>query len=309
MTKGVVGGINPSYYAFYKTIRGVICMASMKDIRELRERTGAGVLDCKNALIETDGDLESAVNYLRKKGIAAASERAGRIAAEGKINVLIDENMKTGIIVEVNSETDFVARNEKFQELVSIISQHLLESQTENVDNLLNETLAQDRDKNINTLIKEVIAIVGENINLRRFKRFTTTGFLQEYIHMGGKIGVLLDLDGEANENNLRMAHDVAMHIAASSPDYVNREQISDEVNAKERQIYKEQMLNEGKPEHIIDKIVDGKMEKFYSEVCLLEQPFVRDPDITVGKLLAKENLKVSQFIRYELGEGLEKRN
>jgi len=284
-------------------------MASMKDIRELRERTGAGVLDCKNALLETEGDLESAVNYLREKGIAAASKRSGRIAAEGKVNVLIDENMKTGIIVEVNSETDFVGKNEKFQELVSIISQHLLESQVENVDDLLNETLTHDQDKDINTLIKEAMAIVGENINLRRFKRFTTSGFLQEYIHMGGKIGVLVELDGETNDNNLRIARDIAMHIAASNPDYVNREQISDEVNTKERQIYKEQMLNEGKPEQIIDKIVDGKIEKFYSEVCLLEQPFVRDPDITVGNLLAKENLKVNQFIRYELGEGLEKRN
>ncbi|MDI3546596.1 MAG: elongation factor Ts [Halanaerobiales bacterium] len=282
-------------------------MASMKDIKELRERTGAGVLDCKNALNETNGDIEAAVEYLREKGIAAAAKKAGRIAAEGIVNVLINEEKNKGIVVEVNCETDFVAKNEKFKDLVSNISKHILQSEAKTVKDVLAEPWFLDGDKDVNTVIKEAIASIGENINLRRFKRYTTAGFLQGYIHMGGKIGVLVDIDAELNEENQRVAKDIAMHIAASNPEYLTRDEVSDEVIAKERAIYREQMLNEGKPEHIIDKIVDGKMEKFYAQVCLVEQAFVRDTDKTVGQLLKEENIQVNNFTRYELGEGIEK--
>jgi len=283
-------------------------MASMQDIKELRERTGAGVLDCKKALEETNNDVEAAVEYLREKGIAAAAKKAGRIAAEGIVNVLINEEKNSGVIVEVNSETDFVAKNEKFQSLVEDISRHLLQSSSEKVADVLAEEWYLDDSKDVNTVIKEAIANIGENINLRRFKRYNTSGFLQGYIHMGGKIGVLVELDAELNEENQKVAKDIAMHIAASSPEYITREQVEEAVIAKEKAIYKEQMLNEGKPEQIIDKIVEGKMEKFYAQVCLVEQEFIRDTDITVGELLKEKGIGVNKFTRYELGEGIEKK-
>lgn len=284
-------------------------MASMKDIKELRERTGAGVLDCKKALTEKDGDIEAAVEYLREKGVAAAAKKAGRIAAEGSVKLLINEEKNKGVIAEINSETDFAAKSEKFQALVNNLSEHILESQSENVQDLLKDTWYQDENKDFNTIIKESIASIGENINLRRFKRYTSNGFLQGYIHMNGKIGVLVDIDAEYNEQNQSIAKDIAMHIAADSPEYITREEVSDEVIAKEASIYKEQMLNEGKPEHIIDNIVEGKLEKFYGEICLIEQFFIKDTDKTVGQLLEEEKLKINGFTRFELGEGIEKRN
>ncbi|HLV09713.1 MAG TPA: translation elongation factor Ts [Halanaerobiales bacterium] len=283
-------------------------MANMKDIRELRERTGAGVMDCKKALEENNNDVEAAVEYLREKGMAAAAKKAGRIATEGKVNVLINDGKKKGIIAEINSETDFVAKNEKFQTLVSDISIHLLKSSSKEIDDVLKEEWERGNTKDVNTVIKEAIAEIGENINLRRFERYETGGFLQGYIHLGGKIGVLVELNAEYNEDKQRVAKDIAMHIAASNPGYIDREEIEDEVISKERSIYREQMLNEGKPEHIIDKIVDGKMDKFYSQVCLLEQEFIRDTDITVGQLLKEKGIMVSKFTRYELGEGIEKK-
>lgn len=283
-------------------------MASMQDIKELRERTGAGVLDCKKALEETNNDVEAAVEYLREKGIAAAAKKAGRIAAEGIVNVLINEEKNSGVIVEVNSETDFVAKNEKFQSLVEDISRHLLQSSSEKVADVLAEEWYLDDSKDVNTVIKEAIANIGENINLRRFKRYNTSGFLQGYIHLGGKIGVLVELDAELNEENQKVAKDIAMHIAASSPEYITRDQVEEAVIAKEKAIYKEQMLNEGKPEQIIDKIVEGKMEKFYAQVCLVEQEFIRDTDINVGELLKEKGIGVNNFTRYELGEGIEKK-
>lgn len=283
-------------------------MASMKDIKELRERTGAGVLDCKKALVETNGDVGAAVEYLREKGIAAAAKKSGRIAAEGIVNVFIDETNQKGIIVEINSETDFVAKNDKFRSLVNEISVHLLNSKAETVEDVFAETWYKDESKDVNTIIKEAIANIGENINLRRFKKYKTTGFLQGYIHMGGKIGVLIDLVAEVTDDNLRTAKDIAMHIAASNPDFLTRDEVSEDVIAKEKQIYKEQMLNEGKPEHIIDKIVEGKLEKFYGQVCLVEQEFIRDTDKTVGELLKETGIEVKGYTRFELGEGIEKK-
>ncbi len=279
---------------------------SMKDVKEIRERTGAGVLDCKKALEENDGDLEKAVEYLREKGIADAAKKAGRIAAQGMVNVMIESDKKKGIIVEVNSETDFVAKNEKFIKLVDEISEHILQSEADSVDELLNESWYKESSKDLNTVIKEAIASIGENINLRRFQKFETDGFLQDYIHMGGKIGVLVDMDGEANEENKRVAKDIAMHIAASNPEFLSQEDVSEEAITREKKIYREQMLNEGKPENIIDNIVEGKMGKYYTQVCLLEQPFVKDQDISVSEYLADTGLIVKRYIRYELGEGID---
>ena len=283
-------------------------MASMKDIKELRERTGSGVLDCKKALEAKDGDIEAAVEYLREKGIAAAAKKAGRIAAEGTVNVLISEDRKNGIVLEVNSETDFVAKTDQFQNLVNDLSQHLLQSNVNDVQTVLDEPWYLDHNKTVNTVIKETIAEIGENITLRRFTKYTTTSFLQGYIHMGGKIGVLVNLAAEVNEQHEKVVKDLAMQIAASKPEYISRDQVSAEVIDKERNIYKEQMLNEGKPEHIIDKIIAGKIEKFYGEICLLEQAFIKDADQTIKQLIQKTDIVVNAFTRFELGEGLAKK-
>lgn len=283
-------------------------MASMEAIKELRERTGAGIMDCKKALQETNGDIEAAIEYLREKGIAAAAKKAGRIAAEGKVNVLITEDRKKGVILEVNSETDFVAKTDNFNSLLDNLSNHLLQSNANTVEEVLAESWFLDDNKDVNTVIKEAIANIGENLNLRRFKRYQTDGFLYDYIHMGGKIGVIVDFAAENTEENQLVAKDIAMHIAASAPEYVERSQVPADVVEKEKNIYKEQMLNEGKPEHVIDKIVVGKLDKFYSEICLLEQAFVKDTDKTVGQVLEDSGLKVNAFTRFELGEGIERK-
>lgn len=283
-------------------------MASMKDIKELRERTGAGVLDCKKALEENNGEIDAAVEYLREKGIAAAAKKSGRIAAEGTVNVFIDEDKKNGVVVEINSETDFVAKTDKFQDLVAEISEHLIQSNAEDTESILEESWFLDDNKDVNTIIKEAIANIGENLNLRRFEKFSTNGFLQGYVHMGGKIGVIVDLNTEINEANEKVAKDIAMHVAASAPDYLTRDQVPSDIIEKEKEIYKEQMLNEGKPEHIIDQIVEGKIDKFYSQICLVEQEFVRDTDKTVGQLLEEESIQINSFTRYELGEGIERK-
>ena len=280
--------------------------SSMEDIKELRSRTSAGVMDCKKALAENDGDVEAAVEYLREKGMSEADNKAGRVAAEGKVNVVITDDHSKGLVVEVNSETDFVAKNELFQELVEDISEHIMQSSAEELEELLNEGWYQDQNKDVDTVIREAIAEIGENINLRRFQRFSTDGYLQGYIHLNGKIGVLVDLTTEDVEDKMRVIKDLAMHIAASSPEYISRDEVDEEAINKEKKIYREQMLNEGKPEHIIDNIVEGKMDKFYTQVCLLEQPFVRDEDITIAELLEENDIQVNDFARFELGEGIE---
>ena len=281
-------------------------MGSMEKIKKLREKTGAGVLDCKKALSETDGNLEEAVDYLREKGISEAAKKSDRVAAEGLVNVLINDERDKGLVVEINSETDFVAKNENFQDLVTNMSKHIMESDKTEVDSLLEEKWYDNKDKDVSTVLKEAIANIGENINLRRFEKYSTDGFLHGYVHMNGKIGVLVDFAGEASEENIKKANNIAMHIAASAPEYISSDEISDEVIEKEKKIYKEQMLNQGKPEHIIDNIVEGKMNKYYTQICLVNQEYVKDTDITVGELLEEADLEVNRFERYELGEGIE---
>lgn len=281
---------------------------TMDDIKELRERTGAGVLDCKKALKKNDGNVEEAVEYLREKGMAEAAKKAGRVASEGKVNVLLDKTDKEGIIVEINSETDFVAKNDNFRNLVSNISEHLLQSEVNNADEALEDSWYRDKSKDVNSVIKEAIANIGENINLRRMKRLKADKdeFLLDYIHMGGKIGVLVKFAGSLTDENEQIAKNISMQIAASSPEYIDSSDVPDEVITKERNIYREQMLNEGKPEHIIDQIVDGKIDKFFTQICLLKQEYIRDTDITVGEYLGDSGLEVKDFVRYELGEGIE---
>ena len=281
---------------------------TMKDIKELRSRTGAGVLDCKKALNEVDGDIEAAVEFLREKGMAAAAKKAGRVAAEGLVSLNISDDREKGILVEVNSETDFVAKNDKFQSLVADISEHLMQSQAEETDAVGNEKWFKDENQTVNDVIKAAIANIGENINLRRFKRVETDGYLFGYIHMGGKIGVLVEFANEFKQEKAQTAKDVAMHIAAINPEFLDRDSVDSAAIEKEKKIYREQMLNEGKPEHILDQIIEGKINKYYTQVCLLEQPFVRDDDKTVAEILEDNDMEVKQFTRFEIGEGIEKK-
>src|SRR6056297_2807840 len=281
---------------------------TMKDIKELRSRTGAGVLDCKKALNEVDGDVEAAVEFLREKGMAAAAKKAGRVAAEGLVSLNISDDRKKGILVEVNSETDFVAKNDQFQTLVADISDHLMQSEAEEVEAVENEKWFKDESQTVNDVIKASIASIGENINLRRFKRVETDGYLFGYIHMGGKIGVLAEFANEFNEEKAQTAKDIAMHIAAINPEFLDRASVDSTSIEKEKKIYREQMLNEGKPEHILDQIIEGKINKYYTQVCLLEQPFVRNDDQTVSEILEENDMEVKQFTRFEIGEGIEKK-
>lgn len=281
---------------------------SMKDIKELRGRTGAGVLDCKNALTETEGDIAAAIDFLREKGMSEAAKKSGRVAAEGLVNVMINDHRDKGVIVEINSETDFVAKNERFQDLVNSISEHIMLSKANNLAELNAEKWFKDEDKTVETIIKEAIAGIGENINLRRYVKMKTEGFLYGYIHLNGKIGVLAEFEGEQDDASLNTAKNITMHIAASNPDFLSREDVDQDVIKKEKTIIKEQLKNEGKPEHILDQIVEGKINKYYTQICLLEQEYIRDTDLQVKDVLEESDISVKRFTRYELGEGIEKK-
>ncbi|ADI27273.1 translation elongation factor Ts [Geobacillus sp. G4] len=272
-------------------------------VKELREKTGAGMMDCKKALTETNGDMEKAIDWLREKGIAKAAKKADRIAAEGMAYIAVEGN--TAVILEVNSETDFVAKNEAFQTLVKELAAHLLKQKPASLDEALGQTM--DNGSTVQDYINEAIAKIGEKITLRRFAVVNKADgeTFGAYLHMGGRIGVLTLLAGNASED---VAKDVAMHIAALHPKYVSRDDVPQEEIAHEREVLKQQALNEGKPEKIVEKMVEGRLNKFYEDVCLLEQAFVKNPDVTVRQYVESNGATVKQFIRYEVGEGLEKR-
>ncbi|GAB6137626.1 translation elongation factor Ts [Halanaerobaculum tunisiense] len=274
---------------------------STADIKELRERTGAGMLDCKEALQEKDGDLEEAVDYLRTEGIASAEKKAGRAATEGLASVKAQGNK--AVIAEVNSETDFAAKNDKFQEVVEEIVNHLLSEEPADVDQALEQTLA-GADKTVEKYLTEAITQIGENISLRRFEIIEKddAAIFSTYIHMGGNIGVLALLEGGDEE----LAHNIAMHIAAANPDYLSRDDVPTADVEKEKKLLQEEAENEGKPEHIVEQIVKGRLDKFYEQNCLVEQEYIRDTDQTVGDLLAEAGATVKEFVRYEVGEGIE---
>ena len=272
-------------------------------VKELRERTGAGMMDCKKALAATEGDMDKAIDFLREKGLAAAAKKAGRIAAEGLVVSYVSEDSKVGVIVEVNCETDFVAKTENFQELVAGIAAHVAKSNPADMDALNASEI--EAGKTVAALITESIAKIGENISLRRFARYEAAeGMVAAYIHGGGKIGVLVSMTAGTEE----LGHDVAMHIAAANPGYLNREQVPTAELEHEKAVLTEQARNEGKPENIIEKMVIGRIQKYYKEVCLVDQEFVKDPDQTVGKLVAAAGAAVTEFTRFQLGEGIEKK-
>ncbi|MGD6803049.1 translation elongation factor Ts [Rossellomorea vietnamensis] len=272
-------------------------------VKELREKTGAGMMDCKKALQETDGDMDKAIDFLREKGIAKAAKKADRIAAEG--TTFIQSEGNTAVILEVNAETDFVAKNENFQSVVKELSQHLLTNQPANVEEALDQTMANG--STVSEFINSAIAKIGEKITLRRFEIRTKTdnGAFGEYLHMGGRIAVLSVVEGTTDADT---AKDVAMHAAALNPKYVSRDQVSEEEVERERELLTQQALNEGKPENIVAKMVEGRLGKFFEDVCILDQPFVKNPDQKVRQFLEANGAELKDFTRYEVGEGIEKR-
>ena len=283
------------------------------DVKNLREKTGCGMMDCKKALTATDGDMDKAIDFLREKGLAAAAKKSGRIAAEGAVVAYTDE--KVGVVIEVNAETDFVAKNQTFIDFVALCAKTVAEQNPADIDDLMTKVPAGES-ADVATLLRDKILTIGENIKLRRFVRYE--GNIATYIHGNGRIGVMVrfcvDDAAAATDAFKVMAKDVAMQIAAANPLYLDSDSVPAEVLEHERKILTEQVINEGKPAAIADKIVNGKIGKFYKENCLVDQAFVKDPDMNVAKYVdgvAKElgtQIKICEFCRLEKGEGLQKR-
>lgn len=284
-----------------------------QDVKELRERTGCGMMDCKKALSETDGDMDKAIEILREKGLAAAAKKAGRIAAEGLVVSIVDKAKKVGVVLEVNAETDFVAKNEKFVEFVNDVAKTIIENNPANVEELENLKMVGS-DRTVGEELRDKILTIGENMKIRRFER--VEGDLVSYVHGGGRIGVMVKFDTDVadKEGFEEYAKDVAMQIAAAVPQYLNQADVPADVVEKEKEILTVQAMNEGKPKEIAEKMVMGRISKFYKEVCLSEQAFIKDGDVTVAKYTenkAKElggKIAMVSFVRFEKGEGLEKR-
>ena len=272
-------------------------------VKELRDLTGVGMMDAKRALVEVDGDMEKAIDLLREKGMAKAGKKNDRIAAEGLANVYVSGN--TAAIVEINSETDFVAKNELFQNLVEDTAKLVAENKPATMEEAL--ALTTESGKTLEETIIEATTVIGEKISFRRFEiaEKEDNDVFGGYLHMGGRIAVLTTLEGTTDE---QAAKDVAMHVAAINPRYVTKDQVSQDELEHEKKVLTEQALNEGKPENIVEKMVAGRMSKFLAEICLVDQPFVKDPDMTVEKFVASKGGKVSSFVRFEVGEGMEKR-
>ena len=277
-------------------------MFSASDIKDLRERTGAGMLDCKKALEDSNGNMEAAIDWLREKGISKMAKKEARIAAEGLAEILVDGN--NAIIVEVNSETDFVAKNEEFKSFIAMVSKTVLNSDVTDMESAMD--LKTDGGT-IKEVLTALVAKIGEKISFRRFEKVTKNDneAFGRYLHMGGKIAVLTVIDGNDGE----IARDVAMHVAAMNPGYITRDEVPAEVLEKEKAIIKEQAINEGKTPEIAEKMVMGRINKYYKEACLLEQQFVKDPDLTVADYLAKNNSAIKNVTRYGVGEGIEKKS
>ncbi len=286
-------------------------------VKELREMTGAGMMDCKKALTETNGDMDAAVEFLRKNGQAKAEKKAGRIAAEGIVKTLVKDD-KTAAIVEVNSETDFVAKNEDFQEFVENVVEQVVSSDAADMDAFMAEAWAADTSKTVKDALVEKIAVIGENLNIRRFEKVSAeNGCVVSYIHGGGRIGVLVVADTDVVNDEIKTClKNVAMQVAAMSPKYVSRDEVSQEYMDHEKDILLAQAKKENpeKPENIIEKMIIGRLNKEMKEICLLDQIYVQDSDLTVAKYvdkIAKENganMTVKKFIRFETGEGIEKK-
>jgi len=269
-------------------------------VKELRERTGVGMMECKKALTETDGNIDAAIEHLRKTGQAKADKKAGRTAAEGLVVIKLSDDKKTAAVVEVNCETDFAAKDDNFSGFVNTLADHILESKPADLDALM----ASDMNgATVEETLKTLISKVGENMNVRRFKLLESKGAFANYMH-GVRIGVLVDLEG----GDETLGKDIAMHIAASRPICVSEDEVPQEAIDKEKEIFTAQAAESGKPADIIEKMIAGRIKKYLKEITLLGQPFVKDPDQTVEKLLKGANASVVTFIRFEVGEGIEKK-
>ena len=280
-------------------------MITANQVKELRERTGAGMMDCKKVLTETNGDEEKAIELLRERGLSKAAKKSGRIAAEGLAAAYISDDKKVGVVIEVNAETDFVAKNEEFKAFVADVAKQVATKNPSNVEELLAQESMAENGKTVQEVLTNKIATIGENMSIRRFERFETeNGTIATYIHGDGKIAVLVEMEN-ADET---LAKDVCMQIAAARPEYLDRASVPADRVEKEMEILKAQAMNEGKPAEIAEKMVQGRIGKFYGEICLVEQPFVKNPDEKVGKMVEGKGAKIVRFARLEKGEGLEKR-
>ena len=280
-------------------------MITAEQVKELREKTGAGMMDCKKVLTETNGDEEKAIELLRERGIAKAAKKSDRIAAEGLVTTYVTDDKKIGVVVEVNAETDFVAKNEEFRSFVADVAKQVAEKNPATVEELLEQPSIVEPDKTVKDVLTNKIATIGENMHIRRFVRFeSANGFVTSYVHGEGKIGVLVEMEG-ADET---VAKDVCMQIAAAKPEFLQESDVPADRLEKEKEILKAQVINEGRPENIAEKIVMGRLGKFYGEICLLDQEFVKDPNKKVSQLLAEKDAEVIAFARFEKGEGIEKK-
>ena len=281
-------------------------------VKELREMTGAKMMDCKKALVETDGDIEKAVEFLREKGLADAAKKSGRVAAEGIVKTYITEDKKSGAVLEFNCETDFVAINEEFVAFADKLAKIVVETSVTTVEELLNEKI--EGETTVSESLKALIAKLGENMTVRRFTKFSIeNGIVKSYIHGGGRIGVLVEVACDKDSEVLdEVAKEVCMQIAAANPLFLSKDDVDTESMEKEKEIYRVQALNEGKPEKIVEKMVVGRIQKYFKEVCLLEQPWVKDSDKSIIKFLEEKSkevgspITVTRFVRYERGEGIE---
>ncbi len=267
-------------------------------VKELREKTGAGMMDCKKALSETNGDMEAAIDFLRKKGLSAAAKKEGRIAAEGVVADCLKGNV--GVIVEINSETDFVAKNADFLAFTKQIAEVITDKNPADVDALLQ---VQAEGKTVAEILNEKIATIGEKISIRRFKR-CEGGSIGTYIHMGGKIGVVVELEG----GDAELAKDICLHVAAANPKFLDSSSVDPAYIAKEEEIFSAKLAEQGKPANMIPNIVKGQVAKLLKEVCLVHQPFVKNPDVSIEQLVAGKGAKIVSFTRFQMGEGIEKK-
>ncbi|MBE7050294.1 MAG: elongation factor Ts [Ruminococcaceae bacterium] len=286
-------------------------MFTAKDVKELRERTGCGMMDCKKALTESDGNMDKAIEFLREKGLAAVAKKAGRIAAEGVVSAYVSEDGKIGAVVEVNSETDFVAKNADFVAFVDTLAKIVAENNPADIDAL--KALKYNDSLTVDEMLREKVLTIGENMNIRRFQRFE--GVVGSYIHGGGKIGVLVNFDTNADAEKIAtMSKNVCMQIASMNPKYKDEASVPAEEVEKEKEILTQQAINEGKPAQIAEKMVAGRIKKYFKEICLLDQAYILDGDLDVAKYIANtgaeigESVVLADFVRFEKGEGLEKR-
>ena len=273
-------------------------------VMELRKKTGAGIMECKKVLIEAEGNEEKAIELLQERGILKAAKKSGRVAAEGIVDAYVSDDKKIGALVEVNSETDFVSQNDTFKSFVKDVAKQIALNNPKDVEDLLAEKSIAEPDKTVKDVLTNKIATIGENISIRRFARFETEGKIASYIHGDGRIGVLAEL----NDTDDEVAKDVCMQIAAINPEFLDEKDVPEDRLNKEKEILKAQVINEGRPEAIAEKIVMGRLGKFFEEICLVDQAFIKDPSKKVKDVLKEHNATVTRFARFERGEGIEKK-